>query len=332
MQSYGSSLNTATSRPRTRSASPRRSSSVATPAGRVVRAVQEHRLRTRVLSEEATNIVEVRPERVRRPQARQHHPRAAPGDVRRVGREIRAEHQHAVVRLQKRLTEQLLEGLRPRSGDDMVGGDRQTVLLVEVGGRRSAKLRQPDRRTVAGATVADGLDPRLEGPVRRRERAVADLQLYDVLTGGDQPPGDGEHGEGALGLDRGRETREGRRHRSGSLSRKKSYPSSRLHATAGAHLCRHPRGQAAAVPRRPDGLRHAARKKRGSPDIKVGPSPGRSDQELYDLGRMRLIHGFFWDLPEQCFLASVDGRLRRPRSGWGACSAAAKSHRKVLNR
>ena len=71
--------------------------------------------------------------------------------------------------------------------------------------------------------------------------------------------------------------------------------------------------------------------KYGSPDIKVGLSPGRSDQELCDLGRKRLIHGFFWDLPEQCFLASVDGRLRRPRSGWGACSAAAKSRRKVLN-
>ena len=69
----------------------------------------------------------------------------------------------------------------------------------------------------------------------------------------------------------------------------------------------------------------------GSPDIKVGLSPGRSDQELCDLGRKRLIHGFFWDLPEQCFLASVDGRLRRPRSGWGACSAVAKSRRKVLN-
>ena len=50
-----------------------------------------------------------------------------------------------------------------------------------------------------------------------------------------------------------------------------------------------------------------------------------------DLGRNRLIHGFFWDLPEQYFLASVDGRLRRPRSGWGACSAAAKSRRKVFN-
>ena len=69
----------------------------------------------------------------------------------------------------------------------------------------------------------------------------------------------------------------------------------------------------------------------GSPDIKVGLSPGRSDQELCDLGRKRLIHGFFWDLHEQCFLASVDGRLRRPRSGWGACSAVAKSRRKVLN-
>ena len=70
---------------------------------------------------------------------------------------------------------------------------------------------------------------------------------------------------------------------------------------------------------------------KGSPDIKVGRSPGRSDQELCDLGRNRLIHGFYWDLPEQYFLASVDGRLRRPRSGWGACSAAAKSRRKVFN-
>ena len=34
----------------------------------------------------------------------------------------------------------------------------------------------------------------------------------------------------------------------------------------------------------------------GSPDIKVGLSPCRSDQESCDLGRKRLIHGFFWDL------------------------------------
>ena len=83
-----------------------------------------------------------------------------------------------------------------------------------------------------------------------------------------------------------------------------------------------------------NGVVHQGRtdaEKIGSPDIKVGLSPGRSDQELCDLGRKRLIHGFFWDLPEQCFLASVDGRLRRPRSDWGACSAVAKSRRKVLN-
>ena len=70
-----------------------------------------------------------------------------------------------------------------------------------------------------------------------------------------------------------------------------------------------------------------------SPDIKVGRSPGRSDQELCDLGRNRLIHGFFWDLPEQYFLASVDGRLTQAPL-WlptGACSAAAKSRRKVFN-
>ena len=55
---------------------------------------------------------------------------------------------------------------------------------MEVGGRRSAKLWQPDRRTVAGTAVANGLDPRFEGSVRRRERAVADLQLDYVLPRG----------------------------------------------------------------------------------------------------------------------------------------------------
>ena len=87
-------------------------------------------------------------------------------------------------------------------------------------------------------------------------------------------------------------------------------------------------GNAPGVPRM---VEYAFTTRNGSPDIKVGRSPGRSDQELCDLGRNRLIHGFFWDLPEQYSLASVDGRLRRPRSGWGACSAAAKSRRKVFN-
>ena len=70
--------------------------------------------------------------------------------------------------------------------------------------------------------------------------------------------------------------------------------------------------------------RSSPSKKKGSPTSKQSSS----DQELCDLGRNRLI---VLRLPEQYFLASVDGRLRRPRSGWGACSAAAKSRRKVFN-
>ena len=35
------------------------------------------------------------------------------------------------------------------------------------------------------------------------------------------------------------------------------------------------------------------------------------------MGRNRLIHGFFWDLPEQYFLASVDGRHAGPALAGG---------------
>ena len=59
-------------------------------------------------------------------------------------------------------------------------------------------------------------------------------------------------------------------------------------------------GNAPGVPRM---VEYAFTTRNGSPDIKVGRSPGRSDQELCDLGRNRLIHGFFWDLPEQYSLA-----------------------------
>ena len=63
----------------------------------------------------------------------------------------------------------------------------------------------------------------------------------------------------------------------------------------------------------------------GSPDIKVGRSPGRSDQELCDLGRNRLIHGFFWDLPEQYFLASSTAATQAPLWLGGLLSGCQKS-------
>ena len=57
-----------------------------------------------------------------------------------------------------------------------------------------------------------------------------------------------------------------------------------------------------------ENLRKAKRQKNGSPDIKVGRSPGRSDQELCDLGRNRLIHGFFGSKP-----MSLNENLRKAK-------------------
>ena len=69
----------------------------------------------------------------------------------------------------------------------------------------------------------------------------------------------------------------------------------------------------------------------GSPDIKVGLSPCRSDQESCDLGRKRLIHGFFWDLSLSSVSLPLSTAAEQAPLWLGACSAAAKSRRKVLN-
>ena len=93
-------------------------------AGRIVRAVEKDGPRRLVVGEESPHVVQVRPEIVRRLQLRHHDARVAPEDVRRIGREVRAEDQHAVAGIQKRLAEQLLEVLRARSRDDVFACDR----------------------------------------------------------------------------------------------------------------------------------------------------------------------------------------------------------------
>ena len=182
------------------------------PAGGVVGAVEEDGLGPRVVVEEAAHVVEVGPERPRGAQVRQHHPRLAPLDVRGVGREVRAEHEDAVAALDERVAEELLERLRAGSRDDVVGGHRQAVLAVDVGGGGGAQLGQAGRRAVGGAAGPERLDPGVDGGLGGRERAVADLELDDVLPPGGGAAGGGQHGERPLGLHGGRESREGRRH------------------------------------------------------------------------------------------------------------------------
>ena len=105
---------------------------------------------------------------------------------------------------EERLAEELLEDLRPRAATttfSAVAGSAE--LAVHVRGGRRAELRQAERRAVVRLAGADGLDRRPRWPWRvRRERAVADLQLDDVLAGGLELLGDGQHGEGRLDVDR----------------------------------------------------------------------------------------------------------------------------------
>ena len=201
MRSYGSSLNIATSLPRTRSASPFRSSSVATPPVGLCGLFRKIARGRFVAREKLPHVVQVRAEVVRRFQLGQHDARVAPEYVRRIGGEVRAEDQHGVAGVQERLAEQLLEVFRARAGDHMVARDRQSVLAIDVLGRGLPELHDAERRAVPAVAVADGLHARLDGFRRGRKRAVADLELDDVLARGHETLGDGEDAEGAFDAD-----------------------------------------------------------------------------------------------------------------------------------
>ena len=75
----------------------------------------------------------------------------------------------------------------------------------ELGGRR-AELGKARRRAVVRLVVLDGLDAAGARRGRAVERAVADLQLDDVLACGLQRSGDGQHGEGRFDGERAGET------------------------------------------------------------------------------------------------------------------------------
>ena len=198
MWQYGSSLNTATSRPRTTSAMRCKSSCVVTPpvglCGEFKKIARGDGSSSRNRSMSAT----VGPEAVRLPQRRQHGARAAALDVRQVRRKIRAEDEHAVAGIQERLAEELLEHLGAGAGDDVARLGRDVELLAhELRGRR-AKLGDAGRRAIVRLVVLDRLHA--AGPCRCRavERAVADLELDDVLAGRLERARHCEHGESRL--------------------------------------------------------------------------------------------------------------------------------------
>ena len=115
-------------------------------AGRVVRRVEKDRLRRRGIVQKRSICSTSRPELVLERQRSQHDLRPAPFDVRHIRREVRAEHQHRVSRIEKRLAEELLEHLRPRPGDDVLRLGRDAELPLHEVGCRLAKLRQSRAR------------------------------------------------------------------------------------------------------------------------------------------------------------------------------------------
>ena len=112
---------------------------------------------------------------------------------------MRAEDQDAVAGVEQGLGEILLERLGPRGDDDVLGPDVEAELGVDRPRRGGAELGQAQARAVAGLVRLDRRDPGGLGGRGGRERAVADLQLDDVLPLRLQGPGQRQDGEGGLG-------------------------------------------------------------------------------------------------------------------------------------
>ena len=117
-------------------------------------------------------------------------PRAPALEVRDVGGELRAEHQHAVAGVEQRLGEILLERLGAgrhhhvpgRRADPELGGDEPRRGVAEFGQAEAGAVARPVR---LDRPDAGGLGVR-----RARERAVADLELDDLLPLRLQGPGE----------------------------------------------------------------------------------------------------------------------------------------------
>ncbi len=97
-------------------------------AGRVVRRIQKDGPRRRVVGDKLLDVGQRRA-------------RAATLDVRHVGREIRAENQHAVAGIQEGLAEELLEDLGAGPRDDVFHLCRDAEFFLHELRRRLPKLR-----------------------------------------------------------------------------------------------------------------------------------------------------------------------------------------------
>ena len=84
---------------------------------------------------------------------------------------------------------------------DVAGIDRHAVAPVQVGRDGLAQLRDAVGRRVAVVAVADGLDGGFTDVRGRLEVRLADAEVDDILAGGGQCGGAGEHLEGGFGAE-----------------------------------------------------------------------------------------------------------------------------------
>ena len=110
-----------------------------------------------------------------------------------------AEEEDAIAWLDQGLGEVLLERLGPRGDDDILGAGLDAELLADPGGGDLPQLGEAEARPVAGLIPLDRQQAGRLGVGRAGERAVADLQLDNVLPLRLQATGQGQDGEGRLG-------------------------------------------------------------------------------------------------------------------------------------
>ncbi len=112
---------------------------------------------------------------------------------------MRAEDQHRVAGVEKRLAEELLERLCPGAGHHILGRDGDAVFLGVILGNCLAKSQKAQRRSVVRLPTADRLDPSGQGMFCAGKRAVADVQADDILARRLELARDGEHVKRGLG-------------------------------------------------------------------------------------------------------------------------------------
>ena len=183
-------------------------------AGRIVGRVQENRLGPGLRLDEGLDIFQAGSEAVLLPQGVIHSPRSPPRDIRVVGGKSGLKHHDGIAWLEEQLAEELLDRLRTRHDDHIVGCRGDGELRLHGARDRFPECGQSHGWAIMRQAIVDGLLPSSDGAGRTRKRAIADLEFDDILAPGFELACDRKNVECRLPGQRFGECRElGLRHR-----------------------------------------------------------------------------------------------------------------------